>query len=57
VNFSNISRDSDFAKAVAETFKSLEKKPAFSKRMTGVTISNTKLIEETLLPMLTAVDT
>jgi hypothetical protein len=42
---------------VAETFKSLEKKPVFSKRMTGVTASNTKLIEETLLPMLTAVDT
>jgi hypothetical protein len=40
-----------------ETLKSLEKRPSVGKRLAGVTASNTRLIEEALLPMLTAVDT
>jgi hypothetical protein len=49
-------RDSDFAKAITETFKSLDKSPLVGKRLAGVTSTNTRLIEEGLLPMLTAVD-
>jgi hypothetical protein len=40
-----------------ETLKSLEKRPSVGKRLAGVTASNTRLIEEALLPMMTAVDT
>ena len=40
-----------------ETLKSLEKRPTVGKRLAGVTACNTRLIEEALLPMLTAVDT
>lgn len=50
-------RDSDFAKALTDTFKSLDKRPMVGKRLAGVTSTNTRLIEEGLLPMLTAVDT
>ncbi len=40
-----------------DTLKSLEKRPSVGKRLAGVTASNTRLIEEALLPMLSAVDT
>jgi len=52
--FPPLNRDSDFAKSAYEVFKALEKK--HPKRVSGVTSTNTKLIEEALLPMLTAQD-
>lgn len=48
------SRDSEFAKQATEAFKALEKK--LPKRVGTVTASNTRLIEEQLLPMLTVTD-
>jgi hypothetical protein len=47
-------RETDFAKQLSEAFKGLEKK--HPKRIAGVNVVNTRLIEEPLLPMLTAQD-
>lgn len=47
-------RDSDFAKQSVEVFKAVEKR--HSKKIVGVTASSSKLVEETLLPMLIAID-
>ena len=50
----NLYRETDFSKALAEAFKSLEKK--HPKRIAGVNVANSRLIEDPLLPMLTVQD-
>ena len=47
-------RDTDFAKMATEAFKALEKK--HPKKISSVSASNARLIEETLLPMLIVQD-
>ena len=49
-----MNRDSDFAKQATEAFKALEKK--FPKKIGSVSASNTRLIEDQLLPMITVQD-
>ena len=47
-------RDSEFAKQATEVFKAMEKK--HPKRVGSVSASNSRLIEEALLPMLMVQD-